>query len=38
MQAAWAIVAVLALADLLRWRPHRPPVALKSPQRWSDVP
>ena len=38
MQAAWAIVAVLALADLLRWRPHRPSVALKPPQRWSDVP
>lgn len=37
MQAAWAIVAVLALADLIRWRPHRPSVSLKPSQRWSDV-
>lgn len=37
MQAAWAVVAALALADLLRWHPHRPPVSLKPPQRWSDV-
>lgn len=37
MQAAWAMVAVLAVADLLRWRPRRPPDSLNPPQRWSDV-
>jgi hypothetical protein len=38
MQAGWAIVAVLALAALLRWRPHRPAVPLNAPQHWSDAP
>ena len=32
LQAAWAVVSVLALADLLRWRPHRPAAPLKTPQ------
>ena len=38
LQAAWAVVAVLALAGLLRWRPRRPSVPLNKPQRWSDMP
>lgn len=32
LQAAWAVVSVLAFADLLRWRPHRPAAPLKTPQ------
>jgi hypothetical protein len=38
MQAAWAVVAALALTDLLRRRPHRPAEPLNAPQRWSDAP
>lgn len=36
MQSAWGVVAVLALAGLAPWRPHRPAPTLE-PQRWSDV-
>jgi hypothetical protein len=36
MQAAWAMIALLAVAGLLPWRPLRPAVPLEPP-RWSDA-
>lgn len=38
LQAAWAVVAVLALAELLRWRPQRPGAPLNTPQHRSELP
>lgn len=38
LQAAWAVVAVLALAELLHWRPRRPGAPLNTPQHRSELP